>query len=75
MNSAGNNSVTHVVISEEEQGHRISNFLIRCRKGVAKRHLYRILRCAEVRVNSGWIDAIYRLRLGDTVRIPLNRIA
>jgi hypothetical protein len=26
MNSAGNNSVTHVVISEEEQGQRLDNF-------------------------------------------------
>ena len=29
MNSAGNNSVTYKVISEEEQGQRLDNFLIR----------------------------------------------
>ena len=75
MNNAGNNSVTHVVISEEEQGQRIDNFLIRCCKGVPKSHLYRILRSGEVRVNSGRIDATYRLRLGDTLRIPPIRIA
>ena len=75
MNSAGNNSVTHVVISEEEQGQRIDNFLIRCCKGVPKSHLYRILRSGEVRVNSGRIDATYRLCLGDTLRIPPIRIA
>lgn len=75
MNRAGNNSVTHVVISEEEQGQRIDNFLIRCCKGVPKSHLYRILRSGEVRVNSGRIDATYRLRLGDTLRIPPIRIA
>ena len=75
MNSAGNNSVTHIVISEEEQGQRIDNFLIRCCKGVPKSHLYRILRSGEVRVNSGRIDATYRLCLGDTLRIPPIRIA
>lgn len=75
MNSAGNNSVTHLVIAEEEQGQRIDNFLIRCCKGVPKSHLYRILRSGEVRVNSGRVDATYRLCLGDTLRIPPIRIA
>lgn len=75
MNNAGNNSVTHVVISEEEQGQRIDNFLIRCCKGVPKSHLYRILRSGEVRVNSGRIDATYRLCTGDKLRIPPIRIA
>ena len=75
MTSAGNNSVTHVVISEEEQGQRIDNFLIRCCKGVPKSHIYRILRSGEVRVNSGRVDATYRLCLGDTLRIPPIRIA
>lgn len=75
MNSAANNSVTHVVISEEEQGQRIDNFLIRYCKGVPKSHIYRILRSGEVRVNSGRVDATYRLCLGDTLRIPPIRIA
>lgn len=75
MDNAGNNSVTHVVISEEEQGQRIDNFLIRCCKGVPKSHLYRILRSGEVRVNSGRVDATYRLCRGDKLRIPPIRIA
>lgn len=75
MNSAGNNSVTYVVIAEEEAGQRLDNFLIRHCKGVPKSHLYRILRSGEVRVNSGRIDATYRLRLGDKLRIPPIRIA
>lgn len=75
MNSAGKNSVTHVVISEEEQGQRIDNYLIRCCKGVPKSHVYRILRSGEVRVNSGRVDATYRLCIGDTLRIPPIRIA
>ena len=75
MNGAGNNSVTHVVISEEEQGQRLDNFLIRRCKGVPKSHLYRILRSGEVRVNSGRVDATYRLCEGDNLRIPPMRIA
>jgi 23S rRNA pseudouridine955/2504/2580 synthase len=75
MNSAGNNSVTHLVVGEEEQGQRLDNFLIRVCKGVPKSHLYRILRSGEVRVNSGRVDATYRLRDGDKLRIPPIRIA
>ncbi len=75
MNGAGNNSVTHVVIGEEEQGQRLDNFLIRRCKGVPKSHIYRILRSGEVRVNSGRVDATYRLCDGDNVRIPPIRVA
>ena len=75
MNGVGNNSVAYVVISDEEQGQRLDNFLIRCCKGVPKSHIYRILRSGEVRVNSKRVDATYRLRAGDNLRIPPIRIA
>lgn len=75
MDSAGNNSVTHLVIGEEEQGQRLDNFLIRVCKGVPKSHLYRILRSGEVRVNSGRVAATYRLCVGDKLRIPPIRTA
>ena len=75
MNGAGNNSVAHVVIGDEEQGQRLDNFLIRLCKGVPKSHIYRILRSGEVRVNSRRVEATYRLCQGDSVRIPPIRIA
>ena len=75
MNSAGSNSVTYKVISEEEQSQRLDNFLIRHCKGVPKSHIYRILRSGEVRVNSGRVDATYRLCVDDKIRIPPIRIA
>ncbi|HZX29796.1 MAG TPA: RluA family pseudouridine synthase [Rhodocyclaceae bacterium] len=75
MNGAGRNSVTHVVIGEEEAGQRLDNYLVRCCKGVPKSHLYRILRSGEVRVNSKRVDATYRLQTGDSVRIPPIRVA
>lgn len=75
MNSAGNNSVSRVIIGEEAEGQRLDNFLIRHCKGVPKSHIYRILRSGEVRVNSGRVDATYRLVAGDSVRIPPIRLA
>lgn len=75
MNLAGNNSVTHLVIGDEQAGQRLDNFLIRHCKGVPKSHLYRILRSGEVRVNSGRVDATYRIASGDCVRIPPIRLA
>ena len=67
-------SVKLVEIDEESSGQRIDNFLLRECKGVPKSHIYRILRSGEVRVNSGRVDATYRLRGGDRVRIPPLRL-
>ena len=64
-----------LVITEEEAGQRIDNFLLRICKGVPKSHVYRILRSGEVRVNKGRVDQTYRLEAGDVVRVPPVRIA
>ena len=57
-------------IEPDGAGQRIDNFLRTTLKGVPKSHIYRILRRGEVRVNRGRIRQHYRLRTGDTVRIP-----
>ena len=64
-----------LTISEEEAGQRIDNFLLRICKGVPKSHIYRVLRSGEVRVNKGRIDQLYRLQMGDIVRVPPIRMA
>jgi 23S rRNA pseudouridine955/2504/2580 synthase len=64
-----------VVVSADEAGQRIDNFLARHLKGVPKSAIYRILRRGEVRVNSGRIQAKYKLCAGDRVRIPPARVA
>ncbi len=64
-----------VSVSADEAGQRIDNFLARHLKGVPKSHIYRILRRGEVRVNSGRIQARYKLCAGDNVRIPPVRVA
>lgn len=75
MNGAGNNSVTHLMIGEDDPGQRLDNFLIRICKGVPKSHIYRILRSGEVRVNRRRVAAGYRLCVGDVLRLPPLRIA
>ena len=64
-----------VEVSADEAGQRIDNFLARYLKGVPKSAIYRILRRGEVRVNSGRIQAKYKLCAGDRVRIPPVRVA
>jgi 23S rRNA pseudouridine955/2504/2580 synthase len=67
--------VRQVSVTAEEAGQRIDNFLARYLKGVPRSHIYRILRRGEVRVNSGRIKAQYKVRAGDTVRIPPVRVS
>jgi len=64
-----------VEVSADEAGQRVDNFLARHLKGVPKSVIYRILRRGEVRVNSGRIQAKYKLCAGDRVRIPPVRVA
>lgn len=69
------NQVQILTISEEDVGQRIDNFLLKICKGVPKSHVYQILRSGQVRVNKGRINQLYRLQLGDVVRIPPMRMA
>jgi len=64
-----------VTIDSDQAGQRIDNFLLRELKGVPKSRIYRILRKGGVRVNRGRTDPTYRLKAGDTVRIPPVRVA
>lgn len=73
--SVTGDSVAWLRIDEGAAGQRIDNFLLRHLKGVPKSHIYRILRSGEVRVNSGRVEATYRLELGDRVRVPPIRLA
>jgi 23S rRNA pseudouridine955/2504/2580 synthase len=75
MNRLSKGSVIWAVVDESSAGQRVDNFLLRRLKGVPKSHVYRILRSGEVRVNSRRVDAAYRLRVGDKVRIPPVRVA
>ena len=62
--------VQFVEISADHAGQRIDNYLMCQLKGVPRSLVYRIVRKGEVRVNKGRIKPEYRLKEGDTVRIP-----
>src|SRR6266705_4433878 len=64
-----------IEVDSGSEGQRVDNFLLRICKGVPRSHIYRVLRTGEVRVNSARVDATYRLRPGDRVRIPPLRTA
>ena len=61
--------VRHVDI-QEDAGQRIDNFLKRELKKIPQSRVYRMLRRGEVRVNGGRVKPTYRLKAGDSVRIP-----
>lgn len=67
-------TVSTAVIDAGQADQRVDNFLLRVCKGVPRSHVYRILRSGEVRVNSKRVDATYRLKAGDRVRIPPVRL-
>ena len=75
MHNTPTRSVTYIEIDEDRAGQRIDNFLLSCLKGVPKKHIYRILRRGEVRVNSKRIRPFYRLAEGDSIRIPPVHLA
>ena len=68
-------NVTYVIVSEEESGQRLDNYMLRFCKGVPKSHIYRIIRSGEVRLNGKRVDACCRIGAGDTLRVPPIRIA
>lgn len=56
--------VSYKEISNEEEGQRLDNYLIRVLKGVPKSHIYRIIRAGEVRVNKKELKLIQGYILG-----------
>jgi 23S rRNA pseudouridine955/2504/2580 synthase len=63
-------AVQRLQVDEGSAGQRLDNFLLRVLKGVPKTHVYRVIRCGEVRVNKGRAQADTRLAIGDEVRVP-----
>lgn len=75
MNQNPAPAVKEVTVGDDSSGQRIDNFLLKILKGVPKSRIYRILRKGEVRVNKGRIKPDYRLKNGDTIRIPPIRVS
>jgi len=75
MAEVSKDNVTQAIITEEEHGQRLDNYLLKICKGVPKSHVYRIIRSGEVRLNGKRVDASDRVNTGDVLRIPPIRIA
>jgi len=59
-----------VTVSSEEAGQRVDNFIFKHLKGVPKVRVYRAIRQGEVRVNKGRVQASYRIKDSDQIRVP-----
>jgi 23S rRNA pseudouridine955/2504/2580 synthase len=57
-------------VDDETAGQRLDNFLLGRLKGVPRSHVYQLIRSGQVRVNSRRVEARYRLKEGDSVRVP-----
>ncbi|NND89312.1 MAG: RluA family pseudouridine synthase [Granulosicoccus sp.] len=64
----------HERVSEDEEGQRIDNFLIRRCPGVPRSHIYRLIRKGDVRVDGKRIKQTRKLATGEQVRIPALRV-
>ena len=62
--------VKWIEIDEQRAGQRIDNYLLTHFNNVPKSRIYRALRNGEVRVNKGRVKPVYRIKIGDQVRIP-----
>lgn len=63
-------NVRFVEVTEEDEGQRVDNFLMRHLRKAPRTLIYRIIRKGEVRVNKGRVKVSTRLKAGDCVRIP-----
>jgi 23S rRNA pseudouridine955/2504/2580 synthase len=59
-----------IVISNDYEGQRIDNFLLRYFGKIPKSRIYQMLRKGEVRINKGRIKQTYKLKAGDVLRVP-----
>jgi 23S rRNA pseudouridine955/2504/2580 synthase len=73
--AAGQPAVRHIAVDDDDAGQRLDNFLVRLCRDVPKSHLYRLIRSGQLRVNGGRQAADYRLRAGDSIRLPPLRPA
>ncbi len=75
MHNDSQQKVRYAIITEEEDGQRLDNYLLRVLKGVPKSHIYRIVRGGEVRVNGKRAKPLSRIACGDSIRIPPIRLS
>ena len=58
------------IVKEDHDWQRIDNFMFTKFKNVPKSKIYNLLRKGEVRVNKKRVKPLYKLHIGDIVRLP-----
>jgi 23S rRNA pseudouridine955/2504/2580 synthase len=64
----------HVRVTDDQDGQRVDNFLIRECLGVPRSHIYRLIRTGDVLVNGRRVKQTRKLVAGEQVRIPALRV-
>ncbi len=70
MSNSNKISVKKITIPSGQEGQRLDNYLRKLLPGVPNSLIYKIIRDGQVRVNSGRVRPLYRLKTDDIVRIP-----
>ena len=70
MSNSNKITVRKVTIGKDQEGQRVDNYLRKMLPGVPNSLIYKIIRDGQVRVNSGRIKPLYKLKNRDVVRIP-----
>jgi len=63
-------AVEHILVTPDQAGRRIDNYLTGYLKDIPKTRIYKMLRKGEVRVNGSRVKPDYRLMERDSVRVP-----
>ncbi len=65
-------TVRECVVSEQFEGQRLDNYLLREWRGVPRSLIYRLIRNGHIRVNVGRVRPDCRLSTGDRLRLPAS---
>jgi len=57
-------------VTENEVGQRLDNYLLKQRKQIEKSNWYKLIRKGLVRINGKRVKPLYKLCIGDLIRIP-----
>ncbi|MBH32273.1 MAG: RNA pseudouridine synthase [Gammaproteobacteria bacterium] len=64
------NKTQQYKVTQANENQRIDNFLITYMKSAPRKHIYKLIRTGQVRVNSKRIKPFYKLKVEDIIRIP-----
>lgn len=68
------NQVNYIQVTSNHHEQRLDNFLFTRLRGMPKSHVYKLIRCNEVRVNKKRAKAQQKLKTGDVVRLAPMRL-